>query len=60
MPGCYDTASYHTTACTPSTVIHSAEWVAYNHVQQLPSVSHQSRVNHSVTFVNLATGTHTE
>ena len=43
--------------CSLSYIVHSDEWAAYNHVQQLPNVH---TVNHSITFVNPATGTHTQ
>ena len=52
--------STHSTAYMPSTVIHSVKWAACNHVQQLPSVSYESTVNHSGTFFNLDIGKHTE
>ena len=44
----------------PGTIVHSDEWAAYNQVQQLPNVQQHSTVNHSITFVNPATGTHTQ
>ena len=47
----------HTAA---GTIIHSDQWVAYNNVQSLPTVSSHQTVNHSVEFVNSATGTHTQ
>ena len=43
----------------PGIVIRSDEWAAFKHVQLLPSVSHHSTINHSVTFICLATGLHT-
>ena len=44
----------------PGTVVHSDEWAAYNHVATLPNVASNSTVNHSITFINPVTGTHTE
>ena len=45
---------------TSSTIIHSDEWAAYNQVQRLPNVSSSDVVNHSVNFVELTTGVHTQ
>ena len=42
------------------TIIHSDQWAAYRQVASLPSVSTHSTVNHSVTFVNPVSGTHTQ
>ena len=42
------------------TIIHFDQWVAYQQVARFPSVSTHSTVNHSVTFVNLVSGTHTQ
>ena len=42
------------------TVVHSDEWAAYNLVQQLPSVGQHRVVNHSLHFVDLASGVHTQ
>ena len=44
----------------PGTIIHSDEWAAYNQVQRLPNVSSHEVVNHSVNFVELTTGVHTQ
>ena len=44
----------------PGTIIHSDEWAAYNRVGRLSNVSSHSTVNHSVTFMDTTTGTHTQ
>lgn len=43
----------------PGTVVHSDEWAAYRHVQQLPYRTQHCTVNHPVTFIDPTTGTHT-
>lgn len=47
----------HTAA---GTIIHSDEWASYNRVSSLANVASHSVVNHSVTFVDPATNTHTQ
>ncbi len=44
----------------PGTIVHSDEWASYRRVSSLPAVAQHSTVNHSITFVNPTTGTHTQ
>ena len=42
------------------TIIHTDQWSAYSQVSSLPNVGGHQTVNHSITFVDPATGTHTQ
>ena len=44
----------------PGSIVHSDEWRAYPRVASIPVVASQSTVNHSITFVDPTTGTHTQ
>ncbi len=43
----------------PGSVIHSDQWAAYSHINQLPGLSHHT-VNHSRNFVDPVSGVHTQ
>ena len=40
--------------------MHSDEWKAYNEISELPHMSSHEVLNHSVYFVNPASGVHTQ
>ena len=44
----------------PNTTVHSDQWQSYSRVQTLPNVSSYSAVNHSLHFMDPATGAHTQ
>ena len=44
----------------PGIIVHSDQWAAYNRINTLPNVASHSTVNHSVTFVDPVTHTHTQ
>ena len=40
----------------PGTTIHSDEWAAYRRISALPGIAGHSTVNHSLNFIDPATG----
>ena len=42
----------------PGSIVHSDDWAAYRCVQQLSNVSTHNALNHSLHFVDPATGIH--
>ena len=47
-------------SCSPWDIIHSDQWSSYSQVAGLSNVAGHNTVNHSVTFVDPTTGTHTQ